>query len=42
VVAVEFGLFFLVAQPENLIGDGVIVLFVICLLDELFLQFLRR
>ena len=24
VVAVEFGLFLLVAQPENLIGDGVI------------------
>lgn len=37
VVAVEFGLFLLVAEPENLIGDGVIVLFVICLLDELFL-----
>ena len=37
VVAVELGLFLLVAEPENLIGDGVIVLFVICLLDELFL-----
>lgn len=37
VMAVEFGLFLLVAEPENLIGDGVIVLFVICLLDELFL-----
>lgn len=41
VVAVEFGLFFLVAQPENLIGDGVIVLFVICLFDEFLLQFLK-
>jgi hypothetical protein len=39
VVAVELGLFFLVAEPENLISDGVIVLFVVCLLDELFLQF---
>ena len=41
VMAVEFGLFPLVAEPENLIGDGVIVLLVICLLDELFLQFLQ-
>ena len=41
VVAVEFGLFLLVAEPENLIGDGVIVLLVICLLDELFLKFLQ-
>ena len=41
VVAVELGLFLLVAEPENLIGDGVIVLLVVCLLDELFLQFLQ-
>lgn len=41
VVAVELGLFLLVAQPENLIGDGVIVLFVVCLLDELFLKFFK-
>lgn len=41
VVAVEFGLFFLIAEPENLIGDGIVVLFVVCLLDELFLQFFK-
>lgn len=41
VVAVELGLFFLITEPENLISDGVIVLFVICLLDELFLKFLQ-
>ena len=41
VMAVDLGLFLLVAEPENLIGDGVIVLFVICLLDELFLKFLQ-
>lgn len=41
VVAVEFGLFLLVAEPENLIGDGVIVLLVVCLFDELFLQFFK-
>ena len=41
VVAVELGLFLLVVQPENLIGDGVIVLFVGCLLDELFLKLLQ-
>ena len=37
VVAVDFGFFLLVAEPENLIGDGVVVLLVVCLLDELFL-----
>ena len=37
VVAVDLGLFLLVAKPENLIGDGVIVLLVVCLFDELFL-----
>lgn len=41
VVAVELGLFLLVAEPENLIGDGIIVLLVVCLFDELFLQFLK-
>ena len=41
VVAVELGLFLLVAEPENLIGDGVIVLLVVCLLDELFLKFFK-
>lgn len=29
VVAVEFGLFFLIAKPENLIGNGIVVLFVV-------------
>ena len=38
-VAVELGLFLLVAEPENLIGYGIVVLFIVCLLDELFLQF---
>lgn len=38
-VAVDFGLFLLVAEPENLIGDGIVVLFIVCLLDELFLPF---
>lgn len=38
VVAVDLGLFLLVAEPENLIGDGVAVLLVISFLDELLLQ----
>lgn len=29
VVAVELGLFLLVAEPENLIGDGIVVLFIV-------------
>lgn len=41
VVAVNFGLFLLLTEAENLIGDGVVVLLVVCLLDELFLQFLK-
>lgn len=41
VVAVEFGFFLLVAEPENFICYGVIVLLVVCLFDELFLQFLK-
>ena len=32
VVAVNFGLFLLLPEAENLIGDGVVVLLVICLL----------
>ena len=38
-VAISFGLFLLVAEPEKLVGDGIVVLFVVCLLDELLLQF---
>jgi hypothetical protein len=41
VVAVNLGLFLLVAEPENLIGDGVVVLLVVGFLDELLLQFLQ-
>lgn len=41
VMAVYFGLFLLVAEPENLVGDGIVVLFVVGLLDKLFLQFLK-
>ncbi len=40
-MAVYLGLFLLVAESENFICDGVIVLLVVCLLDELFLQFLQ-
>ena len=39
VMAVDFGLFFLAAEPENLVGDGIVVLFVVRLLDEFLLQF---
>ena len=39
-VAVNFGLFLLLPEAENLIGDGVVVLLVVCLLDKLFLQFI--
>ena len=35
VVAVNFGLFPLLPEAENLIGDGVVVLLVVCLLDKL-------
>ena len=41
VMAVELGLFLLVAEPENFVSDGIVVLFVICFLDELFLQFFK-
>ena len=38
-MAVDFGLFLLVAEPENLIGGGIVILFIVCLFDELLLQF---
>lgn len=38
VVAVNLRLFLLVAEPENFIGDSVVVLFVVGFLDELLLQ----
>ena len=41
VVAVDFGLFLLLPEAENLIGNGVVVLLVVCLLDKLFLQFFQ-
>ena len=41
VMAVELGLFLLVAEPENFVSDGIVVLFVICLLNKLFLQFFK-
>ena len=39
VVAIDLGLFFLVAEPENLISDSIVVLLIVRLLDELLLQF---
>ena len=41
VMAVDLGLFLLVAEPENLICDGIVVLLVVCLLDEFLLQLLK-
>ncbi len=41
VMAVELGLFLLGAESENFVSDGIVVLFVICLLNELFLQFFK-
>ena len=41
VVAVDLGLFLLVAEPENVISDGIVVLLVVGFLDELLLQFLK-
>lgn len=41
VMAVNLGLFPLVAEPENFISDGIVVLLAGCLLDELLLQFLK-
>lgn len=39
VMTIDFGLFLLIAEPENLISDGIVVLLVVRLLDELLLQF---
>lgn len=38
VVAIDLGFLLLVAEPENLISDGVVILFVVGFLDELLLQ----
>ena len=40
-MAVDLGLSLLVAEPENLISNGIVVLFIVSLLDELLLQFLQ-
>ena len=40
-MAVDRGLFLLVAEPKNLVSDGIIVLLVVGLLDELLLQLLQ-
>lgn len=39
--AVHLGLPALIPEPENLVSDGVVILFVVCFLDELFLQFFQ-
>lgn len=41
VMAVTLGLFLLVTELENLFGDGIVVLFTVCLFNELLLQFLQ-
>jgi hypothetical protein len=41
VVAVDLGLFLLFPESEDFVSDGIVVLFVVCLLDELFLQFFQ-
>ena len=41
VMAVDLGLFLLVAEPENLIGDGIVVLLAVGLSDELLLQLIE-
>lgn len=38
---VHLGLLLLVAKPEDLVGDGVVVLFAVRFIDELFLQLLE-
>ena len=38
-VAVHLGFFFLLPEPENLVGDGVIILLVVGLFDKLLLEF---
>lgn len=40
-VAVDLGFFFLFAETENLIRDGIVVLLVVGLLDDLLLQFFQ-
>lgn len=34
VMAVDLGLFFLVAASKNLVGDGIVVLFIVRLFDD--------
>ena len=41
VVAVDLGLFLLFPESEDFVSDGIVILFVVCLLDELFLQFFQ-
>lgn len=41
VVAVNLGLFLLLTESEDFVGDSVVILFVVCFLDELFLQFFQ-
>ena len=38
---IHLGLLFLIPQAEDFVCDGIVVLFVICFLDELLLQFLE-
>jgi hypothetical protein len=40
-VAVYFGFLFLFPEPEDLVGDGVVVLLAVGFLGELFLQFFQ-
>lgn len=40
-MAVDLGLFFLLPESENLISDGIVILLVVCFLDELFLELLQ-
>ena len=40
VVAVDLRLFLLLPEPEDFIGDSIVVLLVVCLLDELLLQWI--
>ena len=39
-MAVDLGLFFLIPEPEDLVGDGVVVFLVAGRLDEVFLELL--
>lgn len=40
-VAVDLGLFFLIAEPGNLVSDGIVALLVVGLPDELLFQFFQ-